>query len=379
MEPSVPLRIFHILSNPTIGGIEGMLSNLIPRVDPTRCDMRIVNMRTESATYELWDQCGVRYYKLKTPGKLLLGSVIGLARLLRREKVDIVEVYGLRANIIGRPAAKIAGVPVVVTGFLETGDWRKWYHIWLDRLTRWAVNGWIPNSKACRQILLKREKHPESRIKVIYDGIDTKKWTRQGDTHIRQRIREEFGCSNEAALCVTVANLRYEKGHPYLIEAALKVLKVNSNIHFALIGADFLRGEIQKRCRQLGLEQSVTFAGYRSDIHDIYEAADIAVLPSLFEGLPICLIEAMSMELPVVATNISGIPELVVDGTTGLLVPPRDPDALSAAIIEMGISPEKRKQMGQAGRQRVNEMFTIERMIEELLNYYQQQFQLATN
>ena len=371
---SKPLKVFHLLSNPGIGGIEKMLSNLVPRFDKSLFDVQIVNLQTQSRCYELWDRCDVRYHCLPTPGTFLLGCVPRLARLFWKERPDIVEIYGSRAEIIGRLAAKIAGVPVVLTGTLDTHEWRKWYHVWLDRITRWTVAGWIPNSEACKRRLIEVEKHPAPKIKVIYDGIDISAWTRRDDSRIRQHLCEEFNCNEQAILCVTVANLRYQKGHPFLIEAVPRVLKVNPNMRFLLVGTDFLNGQLQRSCRDLGIEKAVIFAGYRGDIRDIYEAADVAVLPSLYEGLPISLIEAMSMELPVVSTTVSGIPELVVDDVTGLLVPPKDVDALTEALVKIGASPEKRRQMGQAGRQRVLEKFSIERMVKELANYYQLQF-----
>jgi len=374
MESAVPLRVFHILSNPFIGGIEQLLSDLIPRFDPARCDMRIVNMRSESMAYDLWNQVGIRYHKLETPGKLLLGSVIGLARLLRREKVDIVEIYGLRANIIGRLAAKTAGVPVVITGVLSTDDWRKWYHVWLDRATNWAVTGWIPNAYACERSLMEREGYTAERIHVIYDGIDVSYWTRNPDPSVRSRFRKNWGYNEDNIVFVTVANLRLDKGVQFLIEAIPAVLQECAQARFLLVGIDLMAGRLQDRCKQLGIEHAVAFAGFRRDIRNIYEAADVAVLPSLREGLPICLIEAMSMELPVVATWVSGTPELVSDGDTGVLVPPGDVKVLTKALITMTSSAEQRGQMGQAARNRVCTMFAIDRMIEELLDYYQRQF-----
>jgi glycosyltransferase involved in cell wall biosynthesis len=376
LEPKI--KVFHILSNPSIGGIEGMLSELVPRIDSARCDMRVVNMRSKSMAYELWDQAGTPYHKLKTPGKLLLGSVIGLARLLHREKPDVVEIYGLRANIIGRLAAKIARVPVILTGVLSTDDWRKWYHVWLDRATSWAVKGWIANAHACKQSLIEREKHPADRIRVIYDGIDVNYWTRNSDTSTRLAFRDSWGYNEDNIVFVTIANLRPDKGVQFLIEAIPEVVRKCSNVRFVLVGLDMMGGQLQRRCKQLKIEYAVTFAGFRKDIRDIYEAADATVLPSLREGLPICLIEAMSMELPVVATAVSGTPELVNDGVTGVLVPPKDVEALAKPLIKIASNSEQRKRMGLAAKRRVCEMFTIERMIEELLDYYQRQFESAS-
>lgn len=379
MTSSKPLRIFHILSNPNFGGIEGMLAKVIPLVNTDKYDMRIVNMRNESRAYELWDKAGLRYHKLPTPSKLLLDGVYGLAKLLRHEKVDVVEIHGLRANIIGRLAATFAGVPIILTSTLSTDDWRKWYHVWLDRLTSWTVNGWIPNSNACKQSLIEREKFCDKKIHVIYDGIDISYWTRTPKKTSFESLRSQWDYSEKDIIFATIANLRPDKGIHFLIEAISSILKKHENARFVVAGDDCMGGQLQNKARELGVDHAIKFLGFRKDIKEIYESVDAVILPSLREGLPICLIEAMSMELPVIATAVSGTPELVDDGITGILVPPKDPEAISKAVNKICSDLEIYKQKGVAGRKRVCDLFTIERMIEQLLEYYQYQFNSHTD
>lgn len=368
------IKIIHILSNPNIGGIERMLSDLLPRVNREPFEMAIINLRSESEAYALWDRVNIKYHRIKTPCRLLLDSIPSLTILLRREMPDIVEIYGLRANIIGRVAARLAGVPIVLTGVLSTDDWRRRWHVLLDRATRWAVTAWIPNSQACMQSIIVREGHPKNKMKVIYDGIDVEYWKKDVNTTDRSRLRSEWGCQKDDIVFATVANLRPDKGIQYLIEAIPIVLEQERRLHFIIVGRDLMRGVVQQRCKDLGIENIVTFTGFREDIREIYQACDVTVLPSLREGLPICLIEAMAMELPVVATSVSGIPELVVDGETGIIVPPKDVKALSNAMLKIVRDAKKMRNMGLAGRNRVFQMFTIERMLQELMGYYQQLF-----
>lgn len=371
------LRVFHVLSNPTIGGIMRMVSAMVPYADPDRMDMRVVNLEDEPGPYALWSRAGIRYHRLPRPGRLLLGSVLGLARLFKREQPDVVEIYGLRANIIGRLAAAMAGVPVVLTGVISTDDWRKWYHVWLDRLTRWAVTRWVCNAEACKRSLIEREKHPADKIDVIYDAIETDKWVPTQDDTARRTLRRQWGWDDDAVVCVTVANLRPDKGIQFLIDAVPTVLSAVPRARFLLVGADEMNGELRRRCEMLGLSGIVAFAGFQDDIKPIYEACDAAVLPSLREGLPICLIEAMCMELAVVATHVSGIPELVENDVSGLLVAPRDVAALAQSLITVLSDLELRSRMGRAGRERVLKTFRIERMVEELTSYYERQAKLA--
>ncbi len=366
------MRVFHLLSNPGIGGIEGMLAKLIPRMQGPDCDLRIINLRSESQAYRLWERAGIPVIPLPTPRGTYLAATRALAQVLNRAKPDLVEIYGLRANFIGRMAARMARTPVVITGVLSTDDWRQRHHVALDRWTSPWVAGWIANSQACKQSLLNRERFPEDKIAVIYDGIDVREWTLdEAHRARRSEYRQTFGFQDRDLVCVTVANLREEKGVQYLVEAAPTVLAECPFARFLIIGSDWMSGRLQRRCQELGVAPAFTFAGYRQDIRSWYAAGDIAVLPSLSEGLPLCLIEAMSMGLPVIATRVSGIPELVDHPHTGILVAPRDPAALSEAIIALAKARPQRAGMGMLGRKRVERMFTIERMIEELLACYQ--------
>ncbi len=364
-------RIFHILSNPSIGGIEVMLTNLIPQMNSQQCEMKIINLRTKSEAYAIWNNADIKYYAMNTPGKFPVQDILRLAGLLRDEYADIVEIHGIRANFIGRLAAKLAGVPIILTSVLSTDDWRKWYHVWLDRSTSWAVTGWIANSNACKRSLVEREHFPANKISVLYDGIVIEDWTRFSDNTTRLRYRAEWGYNEENVIFVTVANFRPDKGLQYLIEAIPLVLKKNPHARFVLVGSDWMGGQLQKRSEELNIKHAIHFMGFRRDIKEIYDAADGTILPSLREGLPICLIEAMSMELPVVATSVSGIPELVADGLSGLLVAPRDLDNLAKAISQMALDKTVRQEMGHHGRLRVQKMFAIEDMIKNLENYYQ--------
>jgi glycosyltransferase involved in cell wall biosynthesis len=371
------LKVFHILSNPSIGGIEQMLSELIPIIDSPTCKAQVVNMRTESKAYQLWEQKKVKYHRLKTPGKLPVCSIYSLAKLLRKEKPDIVVIYGLRANFIGRLAAKLAGTKVILSAILSTDDWRKWYHSVLDRITAWAVTGWVPNSIACMNSTIKREKFPKERFTVIYDGIDVEKWKRHNDG-TRKQIRKGLGLSDDVILCVTVGNFRYQKGYPYLIQAIPEIIKKQPQARFVFVGRGKMEEELKKKCIDLGIQDYVIFTGYREDIRQIYEGADIMVLPSVCEGLPVSLIEAMSMELPVVSTKIGGIPELVENGITGILVPPADSDALTKAIVQLASDSAQRKQMGNNARKRVCENFSMRKNASKLIEYYQKQYNLST-
>lgn len=374
---SRPLRVFLLIANPTWSGVTRLLAALVPHVDRSRIEMRVVNMADESRAYPIWDRCGVSYYRLPTPGRCLVPAVWRLARLLRRERPDVLEIYGLRANLIGRLSARLAGVPVVLTGVVSTDDWRKWYHVWLDRLTRWAVTRWVCNAEACKRSVVERERHPADRVDVIYDAIETNLWSPVRDASWRAALRRQWGWPDDAVVGVTVAVMRPDKGLQYLIEAAPGVVRAVPQARFLLVGMDEMEGRLHQKAREAGMEGIIAFAGFQDDLKKLYAACDLAVLPSLREGLPLFLVEAMCMQLPVVATNVGGIPELVSAPQSGLLVPPRDAGALAEALAAVMGDAQRREAMGRAARDRALRTFRIERMVEDRQRYYEQVAGLA--
>jgi glycosyltransferase involved in cell wall biosynthesis len=282
----------------------------------------------------------------------------------------VVQIYGLRANLIGRIAARVAGIKVVTTAVLSTDDWRRWYHVACDRATSWAVDEWIANSTACKRSLLQREAVAPRRVRVIYDGIDGAHWQRSAiPASVRRGVREGFGFDETNIVCITVANLHPAKGLQFLIDAAATVLDLVPHVRFLFVGQDHMNGQLQAKCRELGIDRAVVFAGFQSDIRSLLAASEIAVLPSLREGLPISLMEAMSMSLPVVATRVSGIPELVSQDV-GYLVNEGDPAALIEPIVALSRDEELRRRHGEAARSRITSHFTIERMLRELTAEY---------
>ncbi len=176
----------------------------------------------------------------------------------------------------------------------------------------------------------------------------------------------------EAAVVGTVSSLTPHKGHEYLIQAASLVLDTLPPVKFLIVGDGPLRKRLEEQAKELNIHSSVIFTGKRKDIPEILSLLDVFVLPShTREGLGIAIIEAMAAERPVVATDIGGIPEVVDDGETGVLVPPEDTEALSKAIITLLQDPPRAKTMGEKGRTRIKEMFTTTKMLSEIEHVYQ--------
>jgi glycosyltransferase involved in cell wall biosynthesis len=286
-----------------------------------------------------------------------------LRRVLREKQYDLVHIFGLRANLFGRIAAHAAPNTRIITGQRSIDTWRKRYHNLLDRLTSRRVDHFIANSHAVARWLHETVGLSASRISVVHSGIDAKPFT----SAARGTIRQAYQLPPGALIVTCVANLRPAKGHDMLLQA-LPALQPPRPTYLLLVGDGPLRAELEM---QLPPSQcQVHFLGHRTDVPAILADSDIFVLASAWEGLPGAVLEAMASGLPVVATDVGGVPELVVNGTTGLLVPAGDSAEMTAALDTLLNSPGLRAKMGHAGRERVAQHFTLAQSVTALEKIY---------
>jgi glycosyltransferase involved in cell wall biosynthesis len=205
------------------------------------------------------------------------------------------------------------------------------------------------------------------RVRTIPYGLEPSSATAGGE-----RTREELGLPLRAPLVVSVGRLIKQKGHHYLLQAWPFVTRSMPDAKLLVVGEGPLQARLAEETNALGVRESVTFTGWRGDVPAILAAADVYVHPSLWEGFGLAVLEAMAAGTSVVASRVSTIPELVVDGESGVLVPPRDSAALAGAILELLANPRRRRQMGEAGRRCALEKFTAERMVRATETLYGQ-------
>jgi glycosyltransferase involved in cell wall biosynthesis len=288
-----------------------------------------------------------------------------LWRLLRQRHFDVVESFTYDSNLLALPLAWLAGVPVrigthhgIIEGFPRA----------IERLHTWLVNVGVASvlvsvsNKALEQAEaagVRRE-----RMLVIQNGIVPP----QADASVVDPTRAELGLRSPDLFLLSVGRLVYQKGHEFLIDAMPSILQRYPTAKAVICGDGNRLQSLTAQIRQLGLADSVLLLGNRPDIQRYLNSADIFVLPSRWEGLPVALLEAMGMGLPVVATRVEGVEEVIQDGKQGLLVPPEDSAALAAASLELMGAPETRSQMGTAARRRVEEHYTVDIMCDKYLS-----------
>jgi len=304
---------------------------------------------------------------------LLFRGLFRLWRLLLDETIDVIETFTPDSNILGLFVARIAGVPVRIAshhGYIEGA------YSWASKLHGWMINKGFAHrlvavSERVRHIAMTEEGINSKKIIVILNGIvpitiDTSRAIN------RRRILDNLGVNDDDYLILTVGRLTIQKGHTYLLDSIPMVLERFPNTVFVIAGDGHLRNILKDKAIQMDIDGPARFLGTRSDIPELLFAADVFVLPSLWEGLPLALLEAMSAGLPVVATKVEGVESIIVDGENGFLIPSENVNALSTALIKILEDAKARNRFGNRNRVLIEEDYTIDRMCER----YEKLFQL---
>ncbi len=378
--PSRPLSVGYVLPNLEAGGAEGHVLSLARRLDPSRFSPFLVTTAGGGSLYEsfrsllplsvIGDPRRARSRPPRTPFVHLL-AVRELAGIFRARSADIVHCYLPAANVIGPIAARLAGVPRVIVSKRALANYKDLYPLLrrVEPLGNRLADVILVNSDAVRRDVERTETRWEGKFRKLYNGVASlEPWTPEEVD--RFRIRE--GLPLRAPLIICVSNFYPYKGHGELLEAAARVVSRFPDATFLLVGRDAGTLETTRDLvRRRGIEGSVRFLGSRTDVPDLLRACELFVHPSREEGFSNAVLEAMSAGLPVVAFDVGGNAEAIVHGETGLLAPARDAGALAEAIASLLGDAERRKGMGEAGRVRAEERFSIDRMVAEVEAMYE--------
>ena len=281
-------------------------------------------------------------------------AFLRLLAVLLKVRPEILAFNTPRAILCGTLASRFASVGARIIFRRVNFPLRRNYFTLLKYT--WGIDCIVAISESIR-LQLQVCGIPASKIRTIYEGMDLSHYP----VHVPLKARR----SDELAVIGTVAHLSREKGLNYLIEAASVIPDVQKRMRFVIVGNGNCRQELEKLVHEKGLTEVFHFAGFHSDISSFMKSFDMFALPSLSEGLSSAILEAMSASLPIIATNVGGIPELVTSGDNGLLVPPGDPAALARAIRQLADNPQECLRMGRRGRARMEEHFTLDRKILE--------------
>lgn len=296
----------------------------------------------------------------------MLLHVRRVARHLRAWKADLLHCHMPMAGVVGRVAGRLAKIPVMYT---EHNKMERFHPI-TKRLNlatwRWQEQVVAVSNDVARSI--RAHANADVPVQVVPNGINVDYFHRNQVDPLA--VRRRFGISAEAPVVGTVAVFRAQKRLQDWLEAARHMRARHADSRFLLVGDGPLREELLRHTAELGLEDVVHFAGLQDDVRPYIVAMDVYLMSSLFEGLPLALLEAMSMECPVVSTAVGGIPEVIRDGHNGFLVEPGNPELLAHVVGQVLSSPETLRQCGQRARTTVVEQFSMRRMIRDLESMY---------
>ena len=368
--PAIPggrVRVVEILATGTNGGAQEHVFSLLTRLDPSRYDVHVVSLTSGSAVRKL-EREGIPVTVIDEPDDAIAtGAVAALLTDLRPEVLHNhmyrAELVGTRAAIalgeIGRPRPYV--VSTIHSSRVRSEEDRQQLRILTSRMDRLIA---VSRSIVAK---LEQEGRDAAPISLIHNGVDLERYDHQGPCCT---LREEYGLPPEGPIVGVVARLEPEKGHPTLLEAWVQIAAAVSDASLLVIGEGSRHEALEAMAVDLGVADRVVFTGRRDDVPAVTAALDVAVLPSYREALGLTILEAMALSRPIVASNVGGIPEMVEDGITGLLVPPHDADALAAAVIRLLRDHPLADTLGRAGHDLVHERFCIELMVAAVEQIY---------
>jgi glycosyltransferase involved in cell wall biosynthesis len=307
-----------------------------------------------------------RLLRLLATPRHLLPTIIETAAFVRSKHIDLIVTNGIKCHVIGSMVSSMTGTKLIwhVRDFTETGLVR----FLLTSMGRFFPDRIIANSRAVESIFSKC-----GQVVAIHNGIDLARFDLRIDGG---KVRSKLGVGEGVQLIGTVGHFAPLKGYEELILAMNEVVRRGFDVKLSLVGdciyphSKAYRERLVTLADSMGLRERIILAGFREDIPELLASFDLFVLPSRSEGFGRVNLEAMAMGKPVISTNVGGIPEVVVDGVTGILVPPGEPNALSRALMKLLADPSQRESMGREGRRRVEEHFTLQVHVQRIQEIY---------
>ena len=369
-------KIIYIIDGLGMGGAERLMIPILEKLDrdvfePRVCVFHVINRNPVADAIQA---SGVAVDLLPVPYMRDISAIPRLYRYLKEKQADLVHTQLELANIMGNAVAKLLKLPSVCTIHTIPSQEMKLkskLHQEVELLSlRLFCDHVISVSEGARQFHLSINKVSSEKVSTIYNGIDLVNFVKTDRQAERGHVRKELGIPETANILATVAVLRPLKGIQFMIRAMPAILAKYPNVYYLIVGSGTYEETLLKELDVVGVKEHVIFAGMRSDIPRILAASDIFVLPTLTEALPTVLAEAMAAKLPIVASKVGGVPEMIRDGENGYLVAPEDSDGLAQACIRLLSDPQKSATMGTEGWEIVNKKFNIERQVGQLKKLY---------
>jgi glycosyltransferase involved in cell wall biosynthesis len=355
------IRLLQIIDHLGHGGAEALQLTLAKSIDRARFDLHVIALRQFQPpllTPSL-RALGVPVTELNQRNAYDLPALLSIIKYIRRHKIDIIHTHLLASDFLGRIAGSLTGRPVVSTIHNSRADLdnepmrRQWMEQWTGRFMARRL---IVVSEMLREETTQWFGVPSRKVVAIPNGVDTEAF-RRGPEFDSAAVKRDMVSGGEYVMVTNLARWVPQKGLSHLIDAARIVTDARPDVRFLLLGHGDLHAELEAQAETLGIADKVILGGFLYNVSDVLAASDVFVLSSLWEGLPLALLEAMAAGCPAVATDVGGVSHVLQHGATGLVVPPADSGALAAAILECVNNPAQARERGAAAQAWVTQRY----------------------
>jgi glycosyltransferase involved in cell wall biosynthesis len=368
-------RILHVIDHLGSGGAQGAVCQLVKYCDTGRFQPEVAVLTGYGHYWEVLRSWGVRVHTLVPWGFARAAIPIIFLRLfslLARNRYDIVHTHLIASNVLAAPLAALYRVPLRFTHDQVHDDVRdcSFIHRWLDSLANRLNHHVIAVSSSIRTFLCQREKVSADKISVIYNSVDLMRFFHNGDPMARAAARQKWGLPVDALVVGGVGRLHYQKNFPFFLEVAVEVCTQFPQALFVIAGEGPELTALKKISQKLGIASRVRFLGFVGDMPELYKSLDLLLLTSDFEGTPLTVLEAMAMGVPVVASQVDGVMEILEDGQDGCLVPPGKREAFVEKVCQVLRDRALWERLSRAGQEKAEQHYSAAAMVRQVEALY---------
>ena len=329
-------------------GVKRLFAWMIPRFDPQRFNVSLVSLRKKDLSEETLDSLGIDITYLHK-SKFDPSTLPALLKVIRQKNIDILHLHGYGATTFGRIAAGMRRIPAILHEHANLTD-TPWFQKVADAILEPETDIAIAVSQSTAAFVIKARQIPPDKVKVVYLGVPLEEFSRPRSAAEVAAARSELGASPGTFVIGSVTRLHDSKGNSFLVDAARLVLDRRPEAKFIVVGEGPLRPALEAQAEALGLGDRFVFAGFTKDVPRVVSAFDLSVFPSLWEGTPLTVFEALAMGKPIVATDADGLVDVLTHDRDALIVQKRNAPALADALVRLMEEPETRSRLSAEAR-----------------------------
>jgi glycosyltransferase involved in cell wall biosynthesis len=370
--PNDRIRVLQVvdkfsIDGESIHGIARLMSWWTNAIDRDRFDMNILGLKAPSNAGRYIERQGGRVF-YSDYGRLNPASLLDIARVARQTQTDLLHLHGYKACTLGRVVGALLGMPVVLHEHAVFPTMPPY-----QKLADWLLaplnDRVVVNCEAVAEFCVERRSMDPENIEIIFNGVPLDEFREVSDSAAAEAA-EELGIGADTPVVGTVARLEEQKGITHFLNAVPAVKEECPDVKVLIVGDGTLRGALEEEARQLGIADNVIFTGERRDVPRLYKLMDVKVISSIYEGTTLTVFEAMATGTPVVATTVDGVEEVIEDGATGMLVPPKDAASIAEVVTDLLTNPDRARLLSERAEQAVKQ-YDVRTSMRRIENLYE--------